>query len=136
MKQKVITIALLAALGTLAVSCQKENINELSPVTLQAETAYTVTYYVDGERFQSRMNNDEELTLLLNRLAALARGGHRVAVYKGDTASQSITKEKITFRTRDENKAAIWAEQMIQDGYNVEIYFDEGTGEYVCIATK
>lgn len=44
MRKKVITMALFAVLGTMAVSCQKETINELSPVATQSATAYTVTY--------------------------------------------------------------------------------------------
>ena len=50
MKRTIITVALLAVLGALAVGCQKETINELSPVAAQSSSAYTVTYYVDGVR--------------------------------------------------------------------------------------
>ncbi len=32
MKRTIITVALFAVLGTMAVSCQKENISQLSPV--------------------------------------------------------------------------------------------------------
>ena len=136
MKKTIITVALLAVLGTMAISCQKETVNDLSPVAAQSATAYTVTYYVDGVKLQTRVNNNEELTFLLNQLAALAREGHRVAVHKGDTASLSVTKEKVTFKTDSKEEAAAWCNAMISDGYTVEMYFDEATGEYICIATK
>ncbi len=136
MNKRIITVALLAVLGTMAVSCQKETINELSPVAAQSATAYTVTYYVDGTRMQTVVNNNEELALLLNRLAALAREGHRVVVHQGDTASQSVTKEKVTFHTNSKEEAVAWCASMVLDGYFVEMFFDEATGEYICTAIK
>jgi hypothetical protein len=136
MKKKTITIALFAVLGTMAVSCQKETINELSPIVSHSATAYTVTYYVDGVRVQTRVNSDEELSLLLNQLAALAREGHRVTVHKGNTATQSVTKEKVTFTTNNKDEAVAWCNAMILDGYAVEMYFDEETGQYICVAIK
>ena len=136
MKRTIITVALLAVLGTMAVSCQKETINELSPVAAQSATVYTVTYYVDGARSQTVVNNNEELSLLLNWLATLAREGHRIVVHKGDTASQSVTKEKVTFHTNSKEEAVAWCEAMTLDGYSVIMYFDEATGEYICIATR
>ena len=136
MKKKTITIALFAVLGTMAVSCQKETVNEFSPAVVQSETAYTVTYYVDGVRLQSRVNSDEELSLLLNQLAALAREGHRVTVHKGNTATQSVTKEKVTFTTDNKEEAVAWCASMILDGYTVTMDFDEETGTYTCIAIR
>ncbi len=136
MKKKTITIALFAVLGTMAVSCQKETINELSPIVSHSATAYTVTYYVDGVRVQTSVNSDEELSLLLNQLAALAREGHRVTVHKGNTATQSVTKEKVTFTTNNKDEAVAWCNAMILDGYAVEMYFDEETGQYICVAIK
>jgi hypothetical protein len=136
MKRTIITVALLAVLGTLAVSCQKETVNEISPVVTQSATSYTVTYYIDEVRLQTRVNNDEELSLLLNQLAALARKGHRVAVHKGDTASQSLTKEKLTFHTNNKEEAIAWCNEMLLNGYMVQMTFDEVTGEYICVAIK
>ena len=136
MKRTIITVALFAVLGTMAVSCQKETVNELSPVAAQSATAYTVTYYVDGVRQQTRVNNDEELSFLLNQLAALAREGHHIAVHKGNTPSQSITKEKVTFHTNSKEEAVAWCNSMMQNGYSVTMDYDEATGEYICTAIK
>ena len=135
MKRTIITVALFAVLGTLATSCQKETLTELSPVAAQAET-YLITYSVDGVSMQTRLNGDEALRAFLRRLTALAREGHRVTVRNENTAGQASTKEVITYHTTSEDDANEWAAKMIRDGYEVEIDYDEKTGEFVCIAIK
>ncbi|MBR5093061.1 MAG: hypothetical protein IKX32_06280 [Bacteroidales bacterium] len=135
MKRTIITVALFAVLGTLATSCQKETLTELSPVAAQAET-YLITYSVDGVSMQTRLNGDEELRAFLRRLTALAREGHRVTVRNENTAGQASTKEVITYHTTSEDDANEWAAKMIRDGYEVEIDYDEKTGEFVCTAIK
>ena len=135
MKRTIITVALFAVLGTLAVSCQKETLTELSPVTAQAET-YLITYSVDGVSMQTRLNGDEELRAFLHRLTALAREGHRVTVRNENTAGQASTKEVVTYHTTSEDDANEWAAKMIRDGYEVEIDYDEKTGEFICTAIK
>lgn len=135
MKRTIITVALFAVLGTLATSCQKETLTELSPVAAQAET-YLITYSVDGVSMQTRLNGDEELRAFLRRLTALAREGHRVTVRNENTAGQASTKEVVTYHTTSEDDANEWAAKMIRDGYEVEIDYDEKTGEFICIAIK
>ena len=135
MKRTIITVALFAVLGTLATSCQKETLTELSPVTAQAET-YLITYSVDGVSMQTRLNGDEALRAFLRRLTALARQGHSVTVRNGNTVSQASTKEVITYHTTSEDDANEWAAKMIIDGYEVEINYDEKTGEFICTAIK
>lgn len=135
MKKTFITVALFAMLGTLATSCQKETLTELSPVTAQNET-YLITYSVDGVSMQMRLNGDEALRAFLHRLTALAREGHRVTVRNENTAGQASTKEVVTYHTTSEDDANEWAAKMIRDGYEVEIDYDEKTGEFICIAIK
>ena len=135
MKKTLTTVTLFAVLGTLAVSCQKETLTELSPVTTQDET-YLITYSVDGVSMQTRLNGDEALRAFLQRLTALAREGHRVTVRNENTVSQASTKEVVTYRTKSEDDASEWAAKMIMDGYAVEIDYDDKTGEYVCTAAK
>ena len=135
MKKTLTTVTLFAVLGTLAVSCQKETLTELSPVTTQDET-YLITYSVDGVSMQTRLNGDEALRAFLHRITALARQGHRVTVRNENTVSQASTKEVVTYRTKSEDDASEWAAKMIMDGYAVEIDYDDKTGEYVCTAAK
>ncbi|MBR3633226.1 MAG: hypothetical protein IKN51_01685 [Bacteroidaceae bacterium] len=135
MKKVVVTVALFAVLGTLAVSCQKETLTELSPVAAQAET-YLLTYSVDGISMQTQLNGDEELRAFLRRLTALARQGHRVTVRNANALSQSFSKERVEYRTKSEDDANEWAQKMIKDGYEVAIDYDDETGEFVCVAIK
>ena len=135
MKKTLTTVTLFAVLGSLATSCQKETLTELSPVTTQDET-YLITYSVDGVSMQTRLNGDEALRAFLQRLTALAREGHRVTVRNDNTVSQASTKEVITYHTTSEDDANEWAAKMIRDGYEVEIDYDDKTGEYVCTAAK
>lgn len=135
MKKVVVTVALFAVLGTLAVSCQKETLTELSPVAAQAET-YLLTYSVDGISMQTQLNGDKELRAFLRRLTALARQGHRVTVRNANALSQSFTKERVEYRTKSEDDANEWAQKMIKDGYEVAIDYDDETGEFVCVAIK
>lgn len=60
MSKKVLSVALLAVLGTMAVGCQKENITELRPETSISETGtvYTVQYAVDGVTHQITLHGD------------------------------------------------------------------------------
>ena len=48
MRKIFITIALFAVLGTLTVSCQKENIIDDTCVVAENGTVFTVSYSVDG----------------------------------------------------------------------------------------
>lgn len=135
MKKTFITVALFSVLGTLAVSCQKETLTELSPVTMQAET-YLIAYSVDGMSMQTQVNGDEELRAFLRTLTALAREGHRVTVRDSNATSLSITKERVEFRTTSEDEANEWAFKMTKDGYTVTIDYDNNTGEFICVAVK
>ena len=136
MKKKMITVALFAVLGTLAVSCQKENMMEPLAYEMETEVTYLITYSIDGVSQQVRLGSDTELANLLHRLTALAREGHRVTVRNENTVSQASTKEVITYRTKSEDDANEWVAKMLNDGYDVTIDYDDETGEFVCIAIK
>ena len=70
-------------------------------------------------------------------MVALAREGHRVSIQLNNTAGQvAATKEKVTFETYDPEEAAAWMEKMTDEGYVVDMYFDEETGLYTLIAVK
>lgn len=136
MKKVVVTVALFAVLGTLVTSCQKENITNLSPVTTQTAETYLIAYSVDGVSMQMQLNGDEELRAFLRRITALARQGHRVTVRNANALSQSLSKERVEYRTKSEDDANEWAQKMIKDGYEVAIDYDDETGEFVCTAIK
>ena len=61
MKKTITTIALLAVLGTLAVSCQKENITESTTFIAEDSAIYRISYSVDGVTYQLTLIGDEAL---------------------------------------------------------------------------
>ena len=136
MKKTFITVALFAVLGTLAVSCQKENINSLSSVTSQMAETYLIAYSVDGVSMQTQLNSDEELRAFLRTLTALAREGHRVTVRNANAVGQSLSKERVEYRTKSEDDANEWVQKMMKDGYAVSMSYDDETGEFICVAIK
>ena len=135
MKKTIITFAAFALLGAMAVSCQKENMSEPMSVERQTAKIYTVNYTVDGVCHQERLNGDEALDSFLHSLVAMTREGHHVHV-QNVGSGQSVTKEVITFRTPDEDEAKAWIAAKLKEGYEVDMYFDTESEDYVCTATK
>ena len=132
-----ITVALFAVLGAMAVSCQKEMIVEPVEANTEMGDHYLLNYSVDGVSQTIYLNGDEERMAFLRSLAALAREGHWVKVFDSNYSTGiPMTKETVVYRTSDENDAITWANKMMGDGYVVTMYFDTKSGEWVCIAEK
>lgn len=137
MRKSFTTIALFAVLGTLAISCQKENIIDETPVVAENVTVYTVSYAVDGVTHQLTLVGDEAWRDFLNRMMALAEEGHEVTFRNEEAASRVVsTKEVVTFTTTNHDEAYTWAEKMFNDGYAVTIYYDKEKKVYNCYAIK
>lgn len=137
MRKTFTTIALVAMLGALAVSCQKENIIDEPPVVAENGTVYTVSYAVDGVTHQLTLVGDEAWRDFLNRMMALAEEGHEVTFRNEEAASRVVsTKEVVTYSTSSHDDAYSWAEKMVDDGYTVTITFDKEKKIYTCYAIK
>ena len=137
MRKTFTTIALVAMLGALAVSCQKENIIDETPVVAENVTVYTVSYAVDGVTHQLTLVGDEAWRDFLNRMMALAEEGHEVTFRNEEAASRVVsTKEVVTYSTPSHDDAYSWAEKMVDDGYTVTITFDKEKKIYTCYAIK
>lgn len=137
MRIKFIHVALIAVLGTTAVSCQKEEI--VIPQNIIAETTakYTISYSINGVNYNALLHNDTELDALLHQLLALARHGNTIVISDNVLSSRTIpTKEKIIYTTNNEDEAFRWAADRIKEGYTVEISFNEHTGIFTCTAVK
>lgn len=139
MSKRVLSVALLAVLGTMAVGCQKENITELRPETSisEAGTVYTVQYAVDGVLHTETLHSEEEFDSLLTQLMALSRSG-AVVEMSGDNYSPNAfsTKESITFITDSEVEATSWTKQKMAEGYRVRVTYDTLNKVHVCTAYK
>lgn len=137
MKRTIITIALFAVLGTLAVSCQKENILGQNAVVAENGTMYTVSYTVDGVTHKITLVGEDAWHDFLHHMIALAEEGHRVSFRNEEAASNAApTKETVTYTTTNHDDAYKWAEKKINEGYSVTIEYDDRTGIYTCTAIK
>ena len=137
MRKTITTIALVAVLGTMAVSCQKENLVKEKIVVAESSTVYTVSYTVDGVTHRLTLVGDDAWHDFMNRMFALAEEGHKVTFRNEETSSRiAPAKEVVTYSTKDRDKAYTWAEEMVDEGYTVTIIFDENTGYYTCEAVK
>lgn len=138
MRKIITTIALIAVLGTMAVSCQKEDaVNPTCPVAASNDTVYTVRYSVDGTSHTITLVGDKAWHDFLNHLFALAEEGHTVS-FRNEEAASSVTpaKETITHSTYDKDDAYKWADEMGDQGYSVTIRYDKETKKYTCYAIK
>ena len=94
MKKTIITVALLAVLTSLAVSCQKEeaDITSATPSTVIAEndTLRTVVYTIDGVSYRLTLLGDQAWHDFLSRMFALAEEGHSVTFFNEEAASRVL----------------------------------------------
>jgi hypothetical protein len=137
MRKTFTTIALFAVLGTLAVSCQKENIIDETSIVAESGKVYTVSYTVDGVTHQLTLVGDNAWHDFLNRMFAMAEEGYEVSFRNEETASRIVSaKEVVRYSTKNRDEAFSWAEAMAEEGYAVTISFDKKTGVYTCEAVK
>ena len=125
-------LVLLALSGALATSCTKENTQH--PTCCQVEE-HSVSYTIGGQTFYANPKTDEEWSAFIQRMLALAREGYTVS-FSRDGVGTSLSKLKETFTTTNPEEAEAWCKQKREEGYTVTITFDQGTGEYTCIAIK
>jgi len=137
MRKTFTTIALLAVLGTLAVSCQKENIIDETSIVAESGKVYTVSYTVDGVTHQLTLVGDDAWHDFLNSMFAMAEEGYEVSFRNEETASRIVSaKEVVRYSTKERDKAYAWADAMVEEGYTVFISYDRETGIYTCEAVK
>lgn len=135
MKIKIISVALLAVLSTMAVSCQKENIMDNAIETVDSKV-YTMQYAINGVTHSVIIHNEAEEQALMQYLLALAREGYETSIYNESTYSPSTSKETITYITKSEDDAVAWGLKKAKEGYKVDTTYNPKTGEYICIATR
>ena len=132
MKKIIRTAAFLTFLAVAATSCQKDN------TMLNAESTQPgsqVQYVVEGATHTVFLTNDEEWSLFLDNVFAMARNGYTVEI-KGNSNSAMKYKETITYTTTIEGEAKDWTTYMLLQGYDVSISYDDTTGVYTCIAQR
>ncbi len=136
MKKRTITLALLAVLSLANTGCQKEE--SLIPTDInssQPDARYNLYYSVDGTSGHRAFATEEERRAFLLQLTALAQEGHTVRI-SANPLRTCMSKEKVTFVTTNKDEALSWMYEMLLDGYEVYYTYDEGTGEFTCVAIK
>ena len=137
MKKNIISVALLAVFSTMAVSCQKENINDSQMFMSQNEGSRTMLVTIDGISQTLTFSSDSDWIQFMERMTATAREGHTVSIMNATAQyTNNAAKEKIVYTTQIEANAISWSNKMLADGYTVEINYDSNTKTYTCIATK
>jgi very-short-patch-repair endonuclease len=132
MKNVIITLAALALLATTAISCQKEtDDSSVVPITC---SKHNVIYHIDGATHYAYIHSETEWHAFMERMFALARQGHRITVCRVTTTRQAATKETVTYKTSDHEDAKRWAKDMIAEGYEVDITYDEENCIYIVTA--
>ena len=110
MKKNIITVALLAVLATMAVSCQKEDadITSANPSTVIAENdaVRSVVYTIDGVTYRLTLVGDQAWRDFLLRMFALAEEGRTVTFRNEEAASRVIPSKLVeTFTTSNKEEA-------------------------------
>ena len=82
MRKTFTTIALVAVLASMAVSCQKETILDNASVLIADEAAYSVLYTIDGASYQINLVGEDSWNDFLNYMLDLVDEGHRVSFQK------------------------------------------------------
>lgn len=135
MRRNIITVALFAVLSTMAVSCQKENLEELQLVTTETASARTIQYTIDGVEQIITLHGDEEWDVFVAQMMSLARQGHDVSICDTSIASHgALTKDVQTFTTTSQSEAIAWTKEMVNQGYTVDTTYKDGV--YICVAIR
>ena len=138
MNKTIKKMALLTVLSVAAVGCQKETIMEEPQIGVETSgTVYTVYYSVNGVSHTETLIGEQAWADFLQQMLALAEEGYRVTISRStNTAQCSMSKEVVTFKTKNKKEAYEWLDNMTEQGYAVTITYNPQTGEYTCIAIR
>ena len=132
MNKQIKMMALLAVLGLMAASCSKENtMTGIGDVA----TSYSAIYIVEGQHYYSNPQTEEEWSAFLDRMFALAEEGYTVQ-FRRNGVQMSSAKEKVTYTTTSLSDAKAWCKQKVEEGYSVNMTYNQQTGVYTCVAVR
>lgn len=112
---------------------QMEHESEWSTRTAGLDGRREVRYSIDGHLLTITLESDAEWRGFMRRIVRRARRGEVVRVGAMTDGAQPAVEVKV-YTTRSKRQAARWAMAMVDEGYTVEIAFDEGV--YTCVAVK
>ena len=139
------TVLLSVAVSGTMASCQKEEISSEMVVLpshemsqkLLAHQELTLRYWIDGVEYNKEFASQQEINEFIKYLIGLAREGRKVVIQGSENPSYAPSeKDKVTITTKDEDKIDAWAAEMYAKGYDVEVEFDDKTGNFTGTAHK
>ena len=141
MTKKITKIMLLSvALTGTMVSCQKDDemvpSQELSQKSLAQETPI-LFFWIDGEEHYRKFDSQEEREEFIRHLIHLTFEGHIITIEsnnKPEFAPEEKDQQK--FETADMEEFEAWIIKMNNNGYRVDIDFDEESGKMIGTATR
>ena len=136
MKKNLFFLALVAVLATMAVSCQKEN--NLDPQSTVAEigSVRTVSYSIDGTNGQVVLYGETEWSNFLDKMMSLSFQGHSVDFSINEYYTNTGAKDTEVKTTTSSKEAKDWSDDKANQGYPVNVSYNEGNGQYTCVAHK
>ena len=138
MNKSIKRVALLSVLSMVAVGCQKETITVEPQTGVEVSgTVYTVRYSVNGVTHTETLIGEQAWADFLQRMLALAEEGYKVTVSRNaNTAQYVMSKEVVTYKTKDKKAAEEWILHKLEEGYEVTMEYNQQTGEYTCTAIR
>lgn len=135
MKKVFISVALLSVLATMAISCQKEETNNLYPNAEAFNAVRVVRYAINGKEYSIVIYGENQWQEFVNRMITLAREGNEVRFANENVSSTDIADKDVhVYKTTDEKDANRWAREMADQGYTVNITIEDGV--YICTAVR
>ena len=139
-KKKLTVAALSLLLVGMATSCQKDSemisSQELSQKSLAQETSI-LFFWIDGEEHYRKFDSQEERDEFIRHLIRLTREGHIITIEGNNRPEYAPEeKDKQKFETTDMEEFEAWLKKMNNNGYRVDVYFDEGSGMMIGTATR
>ena len=135
MTKRIVTVALFIVLATIPVGCKKENIAMTPSAFSEGCTIRIVRYSVDGVTHFIKLNGYDEWVSFLERIVSLAEDGHSVNMTNMSISLVPLaTKDTQVFTTTDKNEAVAWINEKGEEGYTVDVTFENGM--YICVAYK
>lgn len=137
MKKTFIPIAFIAVFATSMVSCQKETLQEPTPIVANIGNARTIKYSIDGIEYFIKLHGEKEWMQFVNTMMELSTQGHDITFAEANSVQREYSaKEIYTFTTKDQAMASAWAAAMVDEGYTVRVMYNEHTGIFTCIAIR
>lgn len=137
MRKTFTTIALIAVLASMSVSCQKENLISQPTIVNESCTTYMMQYTIDGVSHTITLIGKDTWHDFLNHMFTLAEEGHMVSFRNVEfTSNTTAAKETVIHTTTNKDEAFAWALKMHSGGYAVSIEYDKEKKIYICYAIR